>query len=250
MNLDGKVAVVTGAARGIGEGIARKFAEAGATVVIVDVRPAQALAAEFGAHARAIVSDVTDDGAVRSTVANVVEALGRIDVLCNNAGIDGEYAATADCTVENFDRVNRVNVRGAFLWMKYVLPSMVTQRSGAVINVSSAVGLVGAPKLPAYSASKAALLGLTRTAALEYGPAGIRVNAICPGLIHTPMFDEMQRESPAQHAELTGGVLALTAIGRVGTPAEIGDAALFLAGDTSSFVTGVALPVDGGYTAV
>lgn len=250
MSLEGKVAIVTGAARGIGEGIARRFVDAGAHVVIVDVIDARTLAEDLGANADAVVADVTDGEAVRRTIADVVARLGRIDIMCNNAGIDGEHAPTADCTLENFDRVHGVNARGVFVGMKCVLPVMISQGSGTIINVASAAGIVGMPKLAAYCSSKSAVLGLTRTAALEYGPLGIRVNAICPGLIRTPMFDELEREDPAQHAQLTGAVLAMTAVGRIGTPAEIGDAAVFLAGDASSFITGVALPVDGGYTAV
>jgi NAD(P)-dependent dehydrogenase (short-subunit alcohol dehydrogenase family) len=250
LSLEGKVAIVTGAARGIGEGIARRFVDAGAHVVIVDVIDARTLAEDLGANADAVVADVSDGEAVRRTIADVVARLGRIDIMCNNAGIDGEHAPTADCTLDNFDRVHGVNARGVFLGMKYVLPVMISQGSGTIINVASAAGIVGMPKLAAYCSSKSAVLGLTRTAALEYGPLGIRVNAICPGLIRTPMFDELEREDPAQHAQLTGAVLAMTAVGRIGTPAEIGDAAVFLASETSSFITGVALPVDGGYTAV
>ncbi len=249
MTLEGKVAIVTGAARGIGEGIARRFVAAGARVVIVDVIDARELADDLGESAHAVVADVTDGEAFRRTIADAVDTLGRIDIMCNNAGVDGEHAATADCTLENFDRVHSVNVRGVFLGMKYVLPVMISQSGGTIINVASAAGIVGMPKLAAYSSSKAAVLGLTRTAALEYGTVGIRVNAICPGLIRTPMFDELERDDPAQHAQLTGAVLAMTAVGRIGTPAEIGDAAVFLASDTSSFITGAALPVDGGYTA-
>jgi NAD(P)-dependent dehydrogenase (short-subunit alcohol dehydrogenase family) len=250
LSLDGKVAIVTGGGRGIGEGIARRFVEAGARVVIVDVVDARALADDLGERAHSVVADVSDEEAVGRTIADIVDAQGRIDILCNNAGIDGEHAMTVDCTLENFDRVHSVNTRGVFLGMKYVLPVMISQGGGTIINVASAAGIVGMPKLAAYCSSKAAVLGLTRTAALEYGGLGIRVNAICPGLIRTPMFDELEREDPAQHAQLTGAVLAMTAVGRIGTPAEIGDAAVFLAGDTSSFITGAALPVDGGYTAV
>lgn len=250
MILDGKVAIVTGAARGIGEGVARRFVDAGARVVIVDVIDARGLADDLGDRADAVVADVADADGVRRAIADVADRLGRIDIMCNNAGIDGEHATTADCTLENFDRVHSVNVRGVFLGMKYVLPVMISQGGGAIINIASAAGIVGMPKLAAYCSSKAAVLGLTRTAALEYGAFGIRVNAICPGLIRTPMFDELERDDPAQHAQLTGAVLAMTATGRIGTPTEIGDAAVFLAGDSSSFVTGVALPVDGGYTAI
>jgi NAD(P)-dependent dehydrogenase (short-subunit alcohol dehydrogenase family) len=172
-----------------------------------------------------------------------LEAFGAIDILCNVAGIDGGLAPLADHTEEHFERVIGVNLRGVFLAMKYAIPHMLARGKGAIVNVSSAAGLVAMPAMGVYGASKAGVIQLTKSAALEYSAHGIRCNAICPGPVDTPMIDKIR----AIHPDVETRAKAATPIGRMGQPAEVAAAALFLASDDASFVTGVALPVDGGY---
>lgn len=248
--LQDKVAIVTGGGRGIGEAIVRAFHAEGARVVISDVTGDQAaLAAELGDGATAVTADMRDDEAVRQMVASTLEAYGRLDILCNNAGLDGDVAPTADCTPANFDHVMSVNLRGVFLGTHHALPALIASGGGSIINVSSAAGLVGIPGLSAYCASKAGVIGLTRAVALEYAEAGVRVNAICPGGVVTPLFLELQEHAPEQAAAMTAALEQATAMRRMAQPVEIGPVAVFLASGESSFMTGAVLPIDGGYTA-
>jgi NAD(P)-dependent dehydrogenase (short-subunit alcohol dehydrogenase family) len=240
--LDGKIAIVTGAGSGIGRAIAIAFHAEGARVVVADISGEEkALAEELGGAVTAIRADVTHAGEVEDMVAAAGETFGGLHVIVNNAGIDGEFGAIADCSEENFDRVIAVNLKGVFLGMKYSLPPIVASGGGSVINIASAAGLVGFPTMPAYCASKGGVLQLTRVGALEYAAAGVRVNAICPGVIDTPLI---QKIGPA----LSDPAVAQTPLGRLGRPAEVAAMAVFLASDESSYVTGAALPVDGGFT--
>ena len=226
--LDGKVAIVTGGGRGIGEAIVRALHAAGAGVVI---------------------ADITGEASIRRAVEATVRDCGRLDILCNNAGIDGDVAPIADCTPEIFDRVIAVNLRGVFLGMRHGIPAMRRSGGGAVINIASAAAYLGLPGLAPYCASKAGILGLTRAAAAEYSNAGIRVNAVCPGIIKTAILESVQRHNPEAGRALIAAAEARALIGRLGTPAEIASVVAFLASDDASYITGTAITADGGYTA-
>lgn len=244
--LDTKVAIVTGAGSGIGRATAVRFAAEGATVVIADVTGAeQETASAIGEGAIAIHTDVSNAAEVKAMVETARERFGRLDIIFNNAGIEGLQGPTAECTEENFDRVIAVNLRGVFLGMKYAIPLMLEGGGGSIINTASVAGLVGFPGIPAYCASKGGVIQLTKTAALEYATSGIRVNAICPGIIHTPMVDRLIGDRPRMEAALN----ASEPVGRMGSPEEIASAAVYLASDESAFVTGTTITVDGGYMA-
>lgn len=247
--LTGMVAVVTGAGRGIGETIARSFDAEGARVVVSDITGQQdRVAADLRQDSLAIEADVGKDGDIEALIRRTVEEFGRLDILCNNAGIDGELKPLAQTPVENFDRVVTVNLRGVFLGMRYAIPAMLDNGGGSIINIASVAGLVALSGTSAYAASKAGVMGLTRVAAAEYGPAGIRVNAICPGVIKTPMLEELERAAPEVHAQIVSHAESMTAAKRLGRPDEIATLATYLASPESSFLTGAAIPVDGGYT--
>ncbi|MGY1435492.1 SDR family NAD(P)-dependent oxidoreductase [Streptomyces reniochalinae] len=246
----GKVALVTGAAGGMGLATARAYARSGAAVVLSDLdgqalRTAVEELTSAGHQARAVPCDVADEDQVAALVEGTVEDLGRLDMAFNNAGIMIPLADAADEDAGAFDRVNAVNLRGVWACMKHELRQMRTQGSGAIVNCSSLGGLVGNPRRASYHATKHGVIGLTRSAALEYAPRGIRINAVCPGTMETPMVADMIAKG-----ELDPEAAAAEApIGRLGTAEEIAEAVLWLNSPAAGYLVGVALPVDGGYVA-
>jgi NAD(P)-dependent dehydrogenase (short-subunit alcohol dehydrogenase family) len=246
----GQVALVTGASSGMGLAAARAYAEAGAAVVLTDINQTALKTATdnltaAGHQVLGVVCDVADETSVADAVQAGVEAFGRLDHAFNNAGIQVPPCDAADEPAETFDRVNAINLRGVWASMKHELGQMRSQGSGAIVNNSSLGGLVGLPGRAAYHATKHGVIGLTRSAALEYAPRGIRVNAICPGTIATPMVTDMIDRGELDLEVAT----ANQPINRLGTAEEIAASVLWLTSPGSSFITGVALPVDGGYTA-
>lgn len=250
LSFESKVALITGAGSGIGLATAKAFAEAGASVVLSgnhegSVRAAADELVAAGCKAIGIRCDVADEAEVAAMVDQTVATFGRLDAAFNNAGIQVPPSDAADETAENFDRVNAINLRGVWACMKHELRHMRAQGSGAIVNCSSLGGLVGLPGRAAYHASKHGVIGLTRSAALEYAPRGIRINAVCPGTIDTPMVSDML----AKQADAMKEILRDQPIGRLGRAEEIASAVLWLCGPGASFVIGHALAVDGGYTA-
>jgi len=249
-NFQGQVALVTGAASGMGLVTAQAFAEAGASVVLADVqegalRDATEGLTAAGHKAIAVPCDVSDEAQVAAMVNQAVATFGRLDAAFNNAGVQAPPSDLADEAAEAFDRVNAINLRGVWACMKHELRQMRGQGSGAIVNNSSLGGLVGLPSRAAYHASKHGVIGLTRSAALEYAPRGVRINAICPGCFDTPMVSDMIENQADAMAEF----LLQQPIGRLGRSEEIAAAVLWLCSPGASFVLGVALPVDGGFTA-
>jgi NAD(P)-dependent dehydrogenase (short-subunit alcohol dehydrogenase family) len=246
-----RVAVITGAGSGMGLATAQAFAESGAAVVLSDrnektLRTATAELTSAGRQALDVVCDVSDEEQVAALVERTVASFGRLDFAFNNAGIIQAPPSDADDEpAEIFDRVNAINLRGVWACMKHELRPMRAQGSGAIVNCSSLAGLVGLPGRGAYHASKHGVIGLTRSAALEYAPRGVRINAICPGTIETAMVEEMIARGELDVPE----AVANQPIGRLGGADEIAAAVLWLCSPAASFVLGVALPVDGGYTA-
>ncbi|MEV7735437.1 glucose 1-dehydrogenase [Streptomyces sp. NPDC088921] len=246
----GQVAFVTGAGAGMGLATARAFAEAGAAVALTDIDEAALNAAakeltDAGHRALALTCDVSDEDQVAAAVDRTVETFGRLDMAYNNAGIQIPPSDAADEPAERFDRVNAINLRGVWACMKHELRHMRAQGSGAIVNCSSLGGLVGLPGRASYHASKHGVIGLTSSAALEYAPRGIRVNAVCPGTIDTPMVSDMIAKGELDRAEAE----ANQPINRLGTAEEIAQTVLWLCSPGAGFVIGVALPVDGGYVA-
>ena len=246
----GQVALVTGAAGGMGLDTARALATAGAAVVLADIdgdaaRSAAAELTEAGYNALGLTCDVADEDQVAALVDRTVETYGRLDMAFNNAGIMLPLTDAADEPAEAFDRVNGINLRGVWACMKHELRVMRDQGSGAIVNCSSLGGLVGNPGRAAYHATKHGVLGLTKSAALEYAPRGVRINAVCPGTIETPMVADMIASSELSVDDSVAG----QPIGRLGRGDEIASAVLWLCSPGASLDAGVALPVDGGYTA-
>jgi NAD(P)-dependent dehydrogenase (short-subunit alcohol dehydrogenase family) len=253
MDFTGKVAVVTGGANGIGRAVCLGFARRGARVVVVDRDGdgAAALAAEIGAgRAIACTADVTRSADVAGYVARALDAFGSIDCFHNNAGIEGRVTPTAEYEEAMFDAVMGVNAKGVFLGLRHVLPVMIRQQRGAVVNTASTAGLIGTPGMPAYVASKHAVIGMTKVAAAEVGPLGIRVNAVCPGPISTRMIDDLARQvSPNNPGAVEARYTAGIPLRRYGSAEEVANVVLFLCSGLAGNVTGAQYVVDGGRTA-
>lgn len=251
--LEGTVALVTGGGSGIGRAVVSAFAGAGARVVIADCDTAGAEASLAGVRAAGgdgvvIACDTSRAGDVAELVRRTVERWGRLDCAVNNAAIQGRIASTVDCTEENWDRILSVNLKGVWLCLKYEIEAMLPAGRGAIVNVASNFGLVGSRGMPAYCASKHGVIGLTKTAALEYAKQGIRVNAVCPGPTRTAMVDKILREQP-ELAPLIDGIEAVQPIGRMGEADEVAEAIVWLCSDAARLVIGGVLTVDGGYVA-
>lgn len=248
--LTGKVAIVTGGATGIGAAAAGALAAEGASVVVADVDAARGekVAAGIegnGGRALFVAADVSDDADVEAMVAAAVAGYGGLDLAFNNAGIEGAPAPIHEMTPETWERTIAVDLRGVWSCLRHEVPAMLERGGGSIVNCSSVAGLVGFPGMSAYVAAKHGVVGLTRTAALEYATQGIRVNAVCPGVIDTEMVARVTGDSP----DLEAALLTSEPVGRMGRPAEIADAVVWLCSPRSSFVTGQAIAVDGGFVA-
>lgn len=259
LDMVGKVALVTGAGSGLGRASALLFAEKGAKVVVVDISAEDGQATvdlikKAGGEAIFIKTDVTKSVDVKAMVEKTVEKYGRLDYAHNNAGISGPKALVEDFSEEAFDKVMEINVKGIFLCMKYEFPVMVKQGGGAIANTSSGAGLVGTERAIAYVASKHAIVGLSKAAALDYCKKGVRVNAVCSGIMNTPMTEKGIQDaidaSGLPREKIEAGLIAgMIPLGRLGQPKEVAEAAVWLCSDAASFVTGAALSADGGFAA-
>ncbi len=250
LGLENKVALVTGGSSGIGRACALAFAREGAKVVVADVlvrggEETVQMIKEAGGESIFVKTDVSKTADVEALVKRAVDTYGRLDCAINNAGIEGIMAPTADYTEENWERVININLKGVWLCMKFEIPEMQKQGGGAIVNMASVAGLVGFQGMPAYCASKGGIIQLTKVAALEYAKAGIRVNAVCPGVIRTPMVERVTGGNPEAEAQFT----AMEPVGRMGTPEEIAESVVWLCSDAASFVTGHPMVVDGGLVA-
>jgi NAD(P)-dependent dehydrogenase (short-subunit alcohol dehydrogenase family) len=246
--LNGKVALVTGAAAGIGRSSARLFAREGAQVVVADIdadggAETVRLISDAGGEASFVRADVSSRDDVADMVRAAVDKYGALDCAHNNAGFAGGGYPLAEFHDEDWDRAIGIMLTGVYQCMKHEIPVMLERGGGAIVNTASGAGLIGFPGQAAYVASKHGVIGLTKVAALDYGARGIRVNAVCPGTVRTPMVDTAVSNDPALAAHL----VSLHPIGRIGKPDEVAEAVVWLCTDASSFVLGAALPVDGGY---
>jgi NAD(P)-dependent dehydrogenase (short-subunit alcohol dehydrogenase family) len=245
-----KVVIVTGGSYGIGRATAVAFAKRGAKLVIADwladkENETLKLVKAAGSEGIFVQCDVSKSSEVKNLVEKCVTRYGRLDFAFNNAGIEGAQAITDQCTEENWDRILSVNLKGIWLCMKMEIPHMLANGYGAIVNCASVAGLVGFPGLPAYVASKHAVIGLTKTAVLEYVTRGLRINAVCPGVIHTDMIDRLTGKKKETEQQFT----EMEPIGRMGNPEEIAEVVVWLCSDAASYVTGIAMPVDAGFVA-
>ncbi|CCK74939.1 MAG: SDR family oxidoreductase [Oleispira antarctica] len=250
-NFADKVVLITGAGNGIGRATALAFAQQGASVVVADINRADgeetaAMITQAGGIATFMLCDVTKDQDVQSMVEGTVETYGKLDIAFNNAGIEIEQSKLADGDEATYDKIMDVNVKGVWRCMKYQIPALLKQSTSAIVNTASIAGLGAAPKMSIYSASKHAVIGLTKSAAVEYGKKGLRVNAICPAVIDTEMFRRATQNDPQKEQY----VKSLHPVGRIGQPDEVAAAVLYLCSDLAGFTTGVALPIDGGATSI
>ncbi len=243
-----KTAIVTGSSFGIGRAAAIQFAKHGANVICADwVEDPETvnLIKQQGGNALFVKCDVSSEADVKNMIDKTLSAFGSIDFAFNNAGIEGLSAKTHECTNENWDKVLGVNLKGAWLCMKYQIPQMLKQGKGVIVNNASIAGLVGFQNIPAYVASKHGMIGLTKTAALEYARQGIRINVVCPGVIRTPMIDRFT----GKNKEVEQQFANMEPIGRLGEPDEVASAVIYLCSDDASFITGHTMVVDGGWVA-
>jgi NAD(P)-dependent dehydrogenase (short-subunit alcohol dehydrogenase family) len=250
ISFENKVALVTGAASGLGLATAEAFAESGASVVLADWNEKEVHAAAHGLAAKGyktlgIRCDVSDDAEVEAMVKQAVATFGRLDAAYNNAGVQNVLAETADSPRDDYDRIMAINLRGLWSCMKFELQHMRQQGSGVIVNCSSLGGLIGGARRGTYHAAKHGVIGFTKSAALEYATRGIRINAVCPGMIQTPMSDRMVAEG--QGEELNAMLKTYVPMGRMGKPKEIADAVLWLCSSAASYVTGQSISVDGGF---
>lgn len=244
-----KVALVTGGASGIGRNSALLFAREGNRVVVSDIdveggeQTVQQIQDKNG-EAIFVKTDVSEPQECQALVEKVVETYGRLDYACNNAGISGEENPTADYSIENWQRTINTNLSSIFYCLKYQIPAMLKQGGGAIVNMASILGQVGFATAPAYVAAKHGIIGLTKTAALEYSQQGVRVNAVGPGFIHTPMISNLEEDQETRQM-----LVSLHPIGRLGKPAEVAELVVWLCSERASFITGAYYPIDGGYLA-
>ncbi len=253
--LQGKVAIITGAGGGIGRETALRFVAEGASVVAVDLpgvdlEETARLVEGAGGTCLAVAADVTDETQVAAYVEAAIARFGGVDALINNAGIEGAVAPLAQTDVEHFDRVIAVNVRGVFLGMKHVGPAIVARGGGAIVNVASVAGLGGTPGIVAYGASKHAVIGMTKTAAMEFAPAQVRVNAVCPSPVETRMMRSLEAGMNPDDPEAVHALMAASIpLGRYGEPGDIAALMCFLCSDDATFLSGAAIPIDGAMRA-
>lgn len=251
----GRVVVVTGAAGGIGREVVLRFVAEGAKVVAADLGGDELdetvrLVHEAGGDAIGVAADVTDEGQVRAMVAAANDTYGGLDALVNNAGVEGPVRPLTETDADHFDRVLAVNVRGVFLGMKHAAPVIAAQGGGAIVNLSSVAGLGGTPGIVAYGASKHAVIGVTKTAAMEFAPMQIRVNAVCPSPVETRMMRALEAGMNPDDPEAVHALMAASIpLGRYGEPSDVASLVLFLCSDEASFLSGAAIPIDGGMRA-